>query len=176
MFMDSKSEQIVNRVANSPLITFDLEEFYPEGERVAFDMHPHLYQGLILKEKDFREFVSAHDWSGYTGKYVAITCSADAIIPTWAYMLVGLALEPYARYVSFGSLDELESYLFNATLSKVNWSDFEGKKIVIKGCSTVKVPLNAYVQVANQLRKVATSVMFGEACSTVPLYKKRLEK
>ena len=174
--MKEEAEQIVNRVANSPLVTFDLEEFYPNGERVAFDLHPQLYQGLILKEKEFREFVRTHDWSGYQGKFVAITCSADAIIPTWAYMLVGLALEPYARYVTYGSLEDLESYLFNAALDKVNWNDFEGKKIVIKGCSRVDVPLNAYVQTANRLRKVASSVMFGEACSTVPLYKKRLEK
>jgi Protein of unknown function (DUF2480) len=165
-------KQIVNRVATSSLITIDLEEFYPKGERVLFDLKDCLFQGIILKEKDFRDFIKAHDWSQYQDKWVAITCSADAIIPTWAYMLLSVALQPIARSVFFGTLAELESHLFHEAVSRISWEQYRDAKVVIKGCSKVAVPASAYVEVTNYLRPLAASIMYGEACSTVPLFKR----
>jgi len=167
-------EEIVNRVSNSQLITFDLEEFYAPGDRVLFDIKDFLFQGLILKEKEFRESIKVHDWSQYSKKNVAIVCSADAIIPTWAFMLLSIALQPYANRVIFGNLLELESQLFYDALSKIDWENYRDKKMIIKGCSKVEVPLSAYVEVTNRLRSIASSIMFGEPCSTVPLFKKKI--
>ena len=167
-------EEITNRVNNSQLITFDLEEYYTPGERVLFDIKDFLFQGIILKEKDFREAIKNHDWSKYSEKHVAIICSADAIIPTWAFMLLSIALQPYTKRVVFGNLSELESQLFYDSLSQVDWEKYRHKKIIIKGCSKVEVPLSAYVEVTNRLRSIANSIMFGEPCSTVPLFKKKL--
>ena len=165
-------EQIVNRVASSQLVTFDLERFHQPGERVLYDIKDLLYQGLILKEKDFRDHVRRHDWSQYKGKLVAITCSADAIVPTWAYMLLTVALQPHAKRIFFGSLDEMEVMLFQESLSMVDWNQYRDAKIVIKGCSDVHVPAAAYVEATARLSAVATSVMYGEPCSTVPVFKK----
>ena len=167
-------EEIVNRVSNSQLISFDLEEYYTPGERVVFDIKDFLFQNKILKEKEFRDSIKSHDWSQYLGKHVAIVCSADAIIPTWAFMLLSISLQPYAKRVVFGNLGELETQLFYDALAKVNWEKYRDKKMIIKGCSKVEVPLSAYVEVTNQLRSIAGSIMFGEACSTVPLFKKKL--
>lgn len=166
--------EIINRVANSPLVTFDLEELYTPGERILFDIKSLLFQELILREKDFRDFIKAHDWSQYTNKHVAITCSADAVVPTWAYMLLTASLQPYASSVIFGSLQDLEITLFKNALDKVEWKKFNNSKVVIKGCSNVEVPISSYVEVTNRLRPVASSIMFGEPCSTVPLFKKKL--
>jgi len=166
-------DEIVNRVANSQLITFDLEALYQQGDRVRIDLKDSLYQGLILREKDFREYVRNHDWSQYAEKFVAITCTADAIVPTWSYMLLTIALQPFARKVVFGTLQELESQLFMETLDLQDWEKFRGAKVVVKGCSGVEVPLSAYVEVTRRLRPIAASIMFGEACSSVPLYKKK---
>src|SRR5689334_3671619 len=139
-------EQIVNRVASSQLITFDLERFHQPGERIAYDIKDLLYQGLILKEKDFRDHVRHHDWSQYKDKFVAITCSADAIVPTWAYMLLGVALQPYAKRVFFGSIDDMEAILFQDALGAVDWNQYRDAKVVVKGCSDVHVPAAAYVE------------------------------
>ncbi len=166
-------KEIINKVANSALVTFDLEELYQPGERVLIDIKDQLFQGLILREKDFRDFIKTTDWSAYKDKFVAITCSADAIIPTWAYLLLTIALEPYAKLIVFGSELDLEERLYQDALSKIDWSKFEGAKIVIKGCSKVNVPDAAYVEVVRRLRPMAASLMFGEPCSTVPLYKRR---
>jgi len=166
-------EQIINRVSGSQLITFDLEELYVSGERVLFDMKDCLFQGLILREKDFRDFIKSHDWSKYKDKNIAIDCSADAIVPTWAYMLLTIALQPYASKIIFGNLEELENQLFHDALSKVEWKNFQDAKVVIKGCSKVFVPITAYVEATDRLRKYASSIMFGEACSTVPLFKRQ---
>ena len=166
-------KEIINKVANSALITFDLEELYQPGERVVIDIKNQLFQGLILREKDFREFIKTTDWSIYKDKLVAITCSADAIIPTWAYLLLTIALDPHATLVVFGSEVELEIRLYQDALSKIEWTKFEGAKVVVKGCSKVNVPDAAYVEVVRKLRSVAASLMFGEPCSTVPLYKRR---
>lgn len=166
--------EIINRVSNSALITFDLEEYYEPGDRILLDIKDQLYQGLILKEKDFREFIKSNNWSYYQNKLVAVTCSTDAIIPTWAFMLVAIALRPYAKKIEFGTLDELEETLFREKLSKVNWDQFRNEKVVVKGCSKVNVPTCAYVYTVSQLQPIVSSLMFGEACSTVPLYKRKL--
>jgi hypothetical protein len=168
----SGEEQIINKVANSALITFNLEDYYETGDRILLDIKDQLYEGLILREKDFRDFIKIHDWTQYENKLVAITCSTDAIIPTWAYMLLAIALKPFARRVIFGSLQELEIENYRNALSKIQWSDFKDAKIVIKGCSKVDVPVAIYVEVVNQLKPYASSLMFGEPCSTVPLFKK----
>ena len=167
-----ETEEIVNRVATSGLVSFDLEELFHSGERVIYDLKDNLYMGMILREKDFREFLKANDWSSYTGKNVAIICSEDAIVPTWAYMLLAIQLQPYANAVVFGDLNALEDKLFSDSISKIDTEEFRGKKVVIKGCSKLPVPISAYVEITNLLKPVAQSLMFGEPCSTVPLYKK----
>ena len=168
----SGEEQIINKVANSALITFNLEDYYEPGDRVLLDIKDQLYEGLVLREKDFRDFIKIHNWAQYENKLVAITCSTDAIVPTWAYMLLAIALKPFAKRVIFGSLQELEIENYRNALSKIQWSDFKDAKIVIKGCSKVDVPVAIYVEVVNQLKPYAGSLMFGEPCSTVPLFKK----
>ena len=166
------SEEIVNRVANSGLITFNLEDLFPEGKRVLYDIKDNLWQEMALKEKDFREFVKAHDWSQYQDKYVAIYCSVDAIVPTWAYMLLTTKLTPFAKKVVFGNLQELENILFEEVLSKINPQDYLDARVVIKGCSDIDIPAAAYVRITEILQPVAKILMYGEPCSTVPLYKK----
>jgi hypothetical protein len=167
-----EEEQIINKVANSSLVTLDLEQYFEPGERLLLDIKDQLYQGFVLREKDFREFIKNHDWSYYSNKFVAITCSTEAIVPTWAYMLLAIALKPFAKGVIFGSLLELEIENYRRALSKIDWSSFAGAKVVIKGCSKVEVPVAIYVDVADRLRPYASSLMFGEPCSTVPLFKK----
>jgi hypothetical protein len=169
--MDTEKE-IVNRVATSSLITFDLEEYFQPGERILLDIKDQLFQGLIIREKDFRDYIKSHDWSQYENKFVAITCSEDAIIPTWAYMLIASALQPFARKIVFGTLEDLENKIYADVLSEIDWTQFKQAKIVIKGCSKVSVPLSAYVEATQRLRPYAQSIMFGEACSTVPVFKK----
>lgn len=170
--MERIAGDIVNKVAASTLTTFDLEDYYVPGDRILIDIHDQLFQGLILKEKDFREYVKTHDWSIYQGKLVAVTCSADAIIPTWAYMLLAVALQPFAQKIVFGSLEDLEISLFLASLKAIDWQQFRDAKVVIKGCSKVNVPAAIYVEATVRIRPYASSIMFGEPCSTVPLYKK----
>jgi hypothetical protein len=166
-------EKIVNKVAESGLITIDLEDFYPEGERVLFDIKPWLFQELILKEKDFRENIKNHDWSQYQNKFVSITCTADAIVPTWAYMLIASALSPIAKKIVFGDLQKLEEEIFHDIFQKMNPEDYRDQRIIIKGCSNKEVPASAYVEFTNMLRPVVKSIMYGEACSTVPVYKRK---
>lgn len=169
--MDSGNE-IVNRVASSPLKVFDLEELYVPGQRVLLDIRDQLFQGMILKEKTFREYIRSQDWSQYEGKFVAITCSEDAIVPTWAYMLLTTALEPFARLVVFGDLADLETKIFYDALSRIDWQQYRDAKVVIKGCSKVPVPIAAYVEATRLIKPYASSIMFGEPCSTVPVFKK----
>lgn len=164
---------IVNRVANSPLITFDLGEYYNGGERVVYDIAQNLYQGLILKEKDFRSFLKDNDWSVYTGKNVAITCSEDAIVPTWAYMLLATKLEPVANFVVMGDMPLLEYALFQQALINIDLGKFKDQPVVIKGCGDLPVPESAYVEITRLIRPYAKSIMYGEPCSTVPLYKRK---
>jgi hypothetical protein len=165
-------KEIINRVAESDLVTINLEDFYLKGERVLFDLKPWLFEELILKEKDFREQVKNHDWSQYQNKFVAVTCTADAIIPTWAFMLVSSSLTPFAQKIVFGDLQKLDEALFQQEIQKLKVENYRDEKIIIRGCSHIDVPVSAYVQLINLLRPVAKSIMYGDACSTVPLFKK----
>ena len=166
-------KEIVNRVAQSKLITFDLEELYLSGERVTLDISEWLYKGLILREKEFRAQLDEVDWTSYQDKYVALTCSSDAIVPGWAFMLVTSKLVPFAKKVVQGDMEALETSLYQDQLVDYDFSDFMGKPIIIKGCSNKPVPRNAYLMAITKIQAVAKSVMYGEACSAVPLFKKK---
>lgn len=165
--------EIVNRVANSKLKTFDLEEIYPEGKRVVFDIKDWLFEEIILKEKDFRASVKNHDWSQYKNTFVAITCSVDAIIPSWAFMLVAAEITPFAKKVVIGNLELLETVLYQELLNFVDFRDFTNVPVIIKGCAEKPIPNAAYAMLIEKLQPVASSILFGEACSTVPLYKSK---
>ncbi|UJH89994.1 DUF2480 family protein [Antarcticibacterium sp. 1MA-6-2] len=166
------STEIINRVANSKLVTFDLEDFYPKGERVLFDIKDWLLEGLVLREGVFREKAAAWDWSQYDGSYVALTCSTDAIIPAWAYMLLATYLQPYAKKVVVGNLDNLETVLYTEIIQNLDVTALADKPVIVKGCSHKPVPQNAYILLISKLQSVVKSLMYGEACSSVPLYKK----
>ena len=166
-------EIIVNKVAQSGLITLNLEDYYHKGERVVFDIKDCLFQGLMLREKDFREFVASYDWSQYKDKNVAIVCSADAIVPTWAYMLLANRIQPYANMLVFGNLNELETALYLQALSKIDPDQYQNQRIVIKGCGDLPVPTSAYVELTRILTPHVKSIMYGEPCSTVPIYKRK---
>ena len=163
---------LVNKVTESGLITLDLEEYYPKEETAVFDMKDHLFMGLILKEKDYREALKNLDWSVYRNKNVCITCTADAVIPMWAYMLAATHLQPVAHEVVFGSKDFLHKTLFLKNLSSINVNEFADKRVVIKGCGDKSISEVAYVEITKLLRPVVKSIMYGEPCSTVPIYKK----
>ena len=167
------TEDFVNKVANSGLITFDLAQYRNKEERVLYDIKDNLFQELILREKDFRAFVKDHPWEQYKNKHVAVMCSADAIVPTWAYMLLAVKLEPFAKTVFFGSLAEMEAHLFEQALNQVDFSVYKDERVVVKGCSDVDVPVAAYVSLTARLRPLVKSIMYGEPCSTVPLYKSK---
>ena len=167
------SGEIVNRVANSKLITLDLEDFYPEGDRMVLDISDWLFEGFILKENDFRASVKDHQWDQYQNNYVAITCSTDAIIPSWAYLLISTALTPIAKMFVVGNLDLLENMIFQEVISGLNIEQYKGVPVIIKGCSDKQIPDSAYVMLCKRLVPVVSSLMFGEACSSVPLFKKK---
>lgn len=166
------ADEIVNRVANSKLITIDLEDFYPEGERILFDISDWLYEGLILREKDFRESVQNHNWTQYTDKYVALTCKTDAIIPSWAYLLITTYVSAFAKKVVVGNLELLETTIFQNIINNLDITKYQDKPIIIKGCSEKPIPETVAVQLVEKLLPIAKTIMFGEACSTVPLYKR----
>ncbi|WP_190810527.1 DUF2480 family protein [Flagellimonas sp. S3867] len=165
--------EIINRVAQSKLITFDLEELYPEGRRVVLDIKDWLHEGIILKEKEFRGALDDQDWSAYQDAYVALTCSTDAIVPGWAFMLVASKLNPFAKKVVIGKLEDLETSLYQTILEVLDLSPFKDRPVIIKGCSNKPVPENAYILAMSKIQQVAKSVMYGEACSAVPLFKKK---
>jgi len=165
-------EVIINKVAESGLVTIDLEEYYPKEESAVFDLKDYLFMGLILKEKDFREALKNKDWCEYKNKNVYLTCTADAVIPMWANMLATSYLQPIAANVVFGDEDFMHKTLFIKNLNKINVEDFTDKRIVIKGCGDKEIAEAAYVEVTNLLRPVVKSIMYGEPCSTVPIYKK----
>lgn len=167
------AEDIVNRVANSKLVTFDLEDYYPKGERVLLDISNWLYEGIVLREKEFRTYVKNHDWSQYKDSYVAIYCSTDAIVPAWAYMLISIELQPHSKLSVVGSLETLETALYQDIIDNLDINPFQDKPVIIKGCSKKPVPLNAYNMISSKLKPVAKSIMFGEACSNVPLFKRK---
>ena len=165
-------EEIKNKVAESGLITLSLDEYYPQGERKELDLKPWLYEGFMLKEKDFRQSVKEHDWEQYQNAYVAVFCSEDAIIPQWAYMLIGAQLAGKALQVVYGSPQSLEVVLAQKALESFNAEAYRDKRVILKGCGDVPIPPQAYLQFAALLQPVVKSLMFGEACSTVPIYKK----
>ena len=165
-------DKIVNRIANSKLVTLDLEDLYPEGIRLSLDISNWLLEGIVLHEKDFREHLSKNDWSQYKNAYVALHCSTDAIVPGWAYMLVSLQLNNIARKVIVGTITDLETLIFSEIIIQLDLSVYKDKPVIIKGCGHKPVPENAYVLLAQKLRPIAKSIMYGEACSSVPLYKK----
>lgn len=167
------AEEIVNRVANSKLKTIDLEDFYPKGERTIIDIKQWLFHELIVKEIEFREFLAAHNWSQYKNNYIALTCTSDAIIPSWAYMLITTYVAPFAKKVIVGTLKELENAIFQDIISVINSEEFKDRPVIIKGCSNKPIPETAYILLIEKLQPVAKSIMFGEACSTVPLYKRK---
>jgi hypothetical protein len=164
-------DEIVNKVANSGVVSIDLETFYDASEKVIFDIKPHLFMELMLKEKEFRDFIKTNDWSVYKGKIVGIACSSDAIVPTWAYMLLALALEPFAKRVFFGSISDVENLLFAEKLAQLDMAPYKNARVVIKGCGEKQIPVNAFLQLTALLKPLAKSIMYGEPCSTVPLYK-----
>ena len=164
--------ELINRVAASAIVSLNMEEFYPQEERVQFDLADYLFQGLVLREKEFRAALKVLDWDQFAGKWVAVTCSADAIVPTWAYMLVCTYLEGAAQGSCVGDLEALEQYIVEDTLSKLPLESFKDRSVVVKGCSKVAIPLYAYGRLVSLIQGEAKSLMFGEPCSTVPLYKK----
>lgn len=166
-------KEIVNRVAQSQLRTIDLEDYYPIGERVLLDIKDWLHEGFVLREKEFRTSIESHEWDQYQDKYIAVECSSDAIIPGWAYMLIATKLQPFAKNVVQGNLEVLETALYQPIIENIDITEFKDKPVIIKGCSNKPVPQNAYLWITAKLLPVAKSVMYGEACSSVPLFKKR---
>ncbi|MEZ4776878.1 MAG: DUF2480 family protein [Bacteroidia bacterium] len=169
------SGEIVNRIANSPIITFKLEEHYPQGDRLLLDIKDQLFQGMILRERDFRAWIKSHDWQQYEGKHVAINCSADAIIQTWAWMLLEVSLQPFAKTVVFGSLEDLETQLWRNVLDNISFPEFADRPVVVKGCTNIQIPTSVYVEVTRRMMPYVKKLSFGEPCSTVPVYKKGAE-
>jgi hypothetical protein len=168
------SELIIeNKVAGSGLITLNLEDYFDKTPRAELDIKPWLFSEMILKEKDFREYVKQHNWEQYAGKHVAVYCSTDAIIPTWAYMLIAIQLQPLAKRIVFGTTETLNTLLYEEAINVIDFAQFTDKRMIVKGCSDVPVPVQAYVEVTRRLMPFAKSIMYGEACSNVPLFKKK---
>ena len=167
------SDVIINKVANSGLVSLDLEKFLPEGEVVGFDLKDHLFMGLILKEKDFREALKNLDWTFYQEKNVSVFCSADAIIPVWAYMLIATYLEPVAKEIYVGSAEEMNKHLFLKNIASIDTNEFRDQRVVVKGCGDVEIGPFAYAEITKILKPVTKTIMYGEPCSTVPIYKKK---
>lgn len=166
-------ETIVNKVAQSGLITVDLANYAPTSTIVVYDIKDNLFHGLILKEKDFRDFVKQHDWSQYQDQHVTITCSSDAIVPTWAYMILANKLTPYAKTIHFGSADDALKELFLEAINRIDYSQYVDQRVVVKGCGDIFIPEAAFVVFTNNLTHVSKSIMYGEPCSTVPVYKRK---
>lgn len=166
-------QEIINKVANSGLKEINLEDFYTKGTRKVIDLKDQLFQGLILREKDFREWIASNDWDQYKEAYVAVHCSADAIIPVWAYMLVASKLAGVAKKVVKGTLEDLETLLYADTFEKIDWINYTDERTIIKGCGNLPVPDSAYLMITEKLQPFAKSIMYGEACSTVPVFKRK---
>ncbi|OCB77254.1 DUF2480 family protein [Flavobacterium crassostreae] len=164
-------EQIINKVANSALEVFDLEEYYPKGIRTQIDISQWLLEGFLLKETDFRAHLKSHNWAQYQDHLVAIHCSTDAIVPAWALLLVTIQLAPFAKKIANGTLEDLDALLYQEILAEIDYTIYKNKAVIIKGCSKKPVPMRAYILASQQLQAFARSIMYGEACSAVPLYK-----
>lgn len=169
-------DTIINKVSQSGLLTIDLETLYDHIPRELLDIKEQLYMGLMLKEEDFRQYIKENDWSIYQNKHVIVFCSSDAIVPTWAYMLISSKLAGIAKSVFYGSLEAFESQFYIRGIDQMDMKQYEDQRVVVKGCSGIEVPISAYVHLTNVLTPIAKSVMFGEPCSTVPIYKKALKK
>ena len=167
------AEEIINKVAESGLQQIDLEAYYPTDEIVVFDLKPHLFMELILKEKDFRETLKNYNWSQYQDKVVAVTCSIDAIIPVWAYMLIASYLQPFAKEIVFGDEEAALKHIYLENINSIDYSQFTDQRVVIKGCGDRKVGDYVYMEITKKLRPLAKSIMYGEPCSTVPVYKSK---
>lgn len=167
------AEEIVNKIASSALVQIDLENYYPKDEVTVFDLKPLLFMELILKEKDFRESLQKHDWSAYQDKIVAVTCTADAIIPSWAYMLVASYLEPVAKEIFFGDEITAKREVFIKNIRGINAEEFRDQRVVVKGCGDLSIGEQPYLEITKLLRPLAKSIMYGEPCSTVPIYKRK---
>ena len=166
-------ELFINKVANSGIETINLEDYFPVGERVFIDVKELLFMGLVLKEKDFRDWIKVHNWEQYSQKYVAIFCSSDAIVPTWAFMLISTKLSGIASKVVFGDLNALEAALWESALNELNIDQYKDKQVVIKGCGDLPVSAAAYTNISTKLVPVVQSLMYGEPCSTVPVFKRK---
>lgn len=166
-------QEIINKVANSQLEVFDLEDYYPEGVRTQIDISQWLHEGFLLRENDFRDALKNHDWEQYRNQLVAIHCATDAIIPAWATILVTVYVSPFAAKVFNGDVNDIDAFLYHEILSGIDYSPYADKPVILKGCSRKPVPESAYILAVQQLQKVARSIMYGEACSAVPLFKKR---
>ena len=167
-------EKIINKVAESGIITLDLAPYIPVNDVAVFDLKPFLFREMILREKDYRAALQTYDWKQYEGKHVAVLCSAEAIVPVWAYMLAASYLQPVAASVYFGSTGELITSLIRARISEIDVKEYIDKRVVIKGCGDTPIPEAAYVAITHHLQPVVKSLMYGEPCSTVPIYKKPL--
>jgi hypothetical protein len=167
------AEEIINKVAQSPLVSLDLETFFPRDGVRIFDLKPYLFMELILKEKDFRAALQQTDWSVYQGKYVGITCSADAIIPVWAYMLVASYLQPVAADVIMGNEQQVTEQVLIRAIRQMDTAEFADKRVVVKGCGELPIGPSAYMEITGRLLPVVKSIMYGEPCSTVPVFKKK---
>lgn len=165
--------EIINKVADSGILQINLEDLIPASENALLDIKPWLFKESILREKDFREHIKAHNWNIYQNKNVAITCSVDAIVPTWAYMLVTSALQPFALYITFGTLKKLEEELILNAINCLDANKFSGHRIVIKGCGDKVIPVSAFIALTSKLKPVVKSILYGEPCSTVPVYKSK---
>ncbi len=163
--------EIVNRVANSKLITINLEDYIPQGERILLDLKDILFQGMILREADFRQWVKENDWEKYKDAHVAINCSAEAIIPQWAYMILATKLTGIAKSISRGDLEELEKDIFRKEIEKIDPREYTDKPVVIKGCFDRPIPEQSYMWITEKVKPFVKSIMYGEPCSTVPVYK-----
>lgn len=166
-------DEIINRVKESGLITIDLADFKPKSSIQEVDIANQLWQGLVLKEKDFRSWIKENDWSLYANSGVYVHCSADAIVPTWAYMLVGSELEKVGATFVIGNRLDLEKMMVNKKIQELNTDDYLDGRIIIKGCSDISFPEYAMVELIKKLQPVAKSIMYGEPCSTVPIFKKK---
>lgn len=166
-------EEIINKVAQSSLVVFDLEDYYPTESRVLLDISQWLYEGFVLREKEFRTALKDTDWSIYQNQLVALTCTTDAILPSWAFMLVSSYLQPYAKMVVQGNLHQLDIAYYQNIITNLEFSEYENKPVIIKGCSKHPIPEEAYVMVTQKMMNYARSIMFGEACSAVPIYKRK---
>lgn len=167
------TNEIVNKVAQSSLVVFDLEDYYPEQQAVVLDIAQWLHQGFILKEKEFRTALKDFDFSIYNKKLVALTCTTDAILPSWAFMLVTVYIQPYAQMVNQGSVNDLYIAYYQQLINTIDFSIYQDQPVIIKGCSKKAIPEEAYVMATQKMMQYARSIMFGEACSAVPIYKRK---